>query len=390
MKRRIHVWDLPKNKIYVQFNEDFRKNLFNLAIKEFGSFVKLGKFLNVKRADTTIATNWRNGTNCCPLDLMIKLANKISVPLKELEKNIKEVRYKSNIHKRGGNSGKPIINPKLPIVIDDNFAEILGHICGDGTISRSNIKKGIYLKYINSEPVLIEKFKRLIKETFGKIEPNIQIRGGGNYKRPNYYLQYPSIVSMSVLKVFDYKPKGGMNIPDFIFGMSKKSKARFLRALFDDESCVIAGKGISIGLKPINPLKNIKLLIEELGIKTGNLYSYKIPSGDMWRFSIGKMKSLKRFDKIIGFVHPSKSEKLKYTIYKKRRFERYDNSEPKNKIINLLKDKGELTADEISKELNRSKETIIQHLRNIHKDGLINNLNNQNRSVWYINQQNVA
>ena len=162
MKRRIHVWDLPKNKIYVQFNEDFRKNLFNLAIKEFGSFVKLGKFLNVKRADTTIATNWRNGTNCCPLDLMIKLANKISVPLKELEKNIKEVRYKSNIHKRGGNSGKPIINPKLPIVIDDNFAEILGHICGDGTISRSNIKKGIYLKYINLKSAIIS-IKRISK-----------------------------------------------------------------------------------------------------------------------------------------------------------------------------------------------------------------------------------
>src|SRR3989344_2754125 len=125
--QEIHIWDLPTEHIYIKFNEVFRENFFKLAHKKFGNFNLVGRFLNVKRPDKTIV----------------------------------EIRHKTNLCKRGGSSGKPIINPKLPVVVNEDFAEILGHICGDGTISKSNPKKGLSFNYINSEPTLIESFQDL-------------------------------------------------------------------------------------------------------------------------------------------------------------------------------------------------------------------------------------
>src|SRR3989344_1088641 len=103
--KKIHIWDLPTKNIYIKFNKEFRAIFFKLAHEKFGNFNSLGKFLKVKRPDSTISINWRKGTNCCPLHLMIKVANNIGMPLIEIEKNIEEIRYKTYLHKRGGSSG---------------------------------------------------------------------------------------------------------------------------------------------------------------------------------------------------------------------------------------------------------------------------------------------
>ena len=112
--KEIHIWDLQTSYIYIKFNRDFREKFFKLAREKFGNFNLVGKFLNVKRPDTTIAKNWRYGTNCCPLDLMIKLANQIGIPVQDLEKNIEEIRYKTKISKRGGSRGKTGKKPQNP------------------------------------------------------------------------------------------------------------------------------------------------------------------------------------------------------------------------------------------------------------------------------------
>lgn len=332
--KQIHIWNLPIDKVYVKFNKNFREELFSLAHEKFGNYNLVGIFLNVKRPDTLLAGNWRQGTGCCPLSLMIKLGKKLGVSLFKLEKNIEEIKYKTAINKRGGAGGKPIKKPNLPITINEDFAEMLGHICGDGNIATSHPKKGISFRYINSEPVLIEAFKQLVKKVFGEIEPNIQIREKGNYTRPNYCLQYPSILSAFVLSIFDYKPAEKMDIPEFIFKMSRKAKGKFLRALFDDESCVTIKKGITIGLKPIKPLFRIKTLVNSLGIKTSKAYAKPYKHGKMWCFCIRSMRGLKLFSKLIGFKHLGKIKRLSLAINQKRKFERYDNHEPKEKIKN--------------------------------------------------------
>jgi len=387
--KEIHIWDLPTSHIYIKFNRDFRENFFKLAREKFGNFNLVGKFLNVKRPDTTVAKNWRYGTNCCPLDLMIKLANQIGILVQDLEKNIEEIRYKTNIGKRGGSSGKPVKNPKLPVVLNEDFAEILGHICGDGTISRSNPRKGIDLKYVNSEPALIDSFQDLVRNVFGDIEPNIIRRNGIGYTRENYVLQYPSIVSLFILNVFDYKTDIDMELPSFISNTNLSAKARFLRAFFDDESCVqVKSKKILFGLKPVKPVLDVIKLLNEFNIRTGSIH--KSTNGIYNKFEIGDQYSILKFKMFIGFKHPEKMKKLDKIIEIGWKFERFVNYIAKDKIIELIKNNGELEVSQISNILKRDKGTIQEHLENLRKEGKLESrkvqrrINNTNTfpNVW--------
>ena len=391
--KEIHVWDLPASHIYIKFNEIFREEFFKLAHKKFGNFNLVGKYLNVKRPDTTIAKNWRHGTNCCPLDLMIKLANEIEMPLEELEKGIEEIRYKTNIGKRGGSSGKPIKNPKLPVIVNEDFAEILGHICGDGTISRSNPKKGLFFNYINSESALIEYFQALIRKVFGNIEPNIITRNGGSYTRENYVLQYPSIISLFILNVFDYKTDVNMELPSFLFDMGLNAKARFLRAMFDDESCVqVKRKKILFGLKPIKPVLDVIKLLNEFDIRTGKIHKYTNRIYN--KFEIADQNSIIKFKISIGFKHPEKIKKLNKIIENRWRFERYCNYKAKERIIEIIRMNGELEVSQISKILKRHNGTVQRHLEDLKKEGKLDShkvqrrINNTNTfpNAWHIKE----
>src|SRR3989344_9008286 len=130
VKNEIHVWDLPQNKVYIKLKEDFRKEFFNKAYEINRSWSKLGKELGVKRPDTLIAKNWKYGECSFPLEIAIKLCKITKISILKLEKNVLEIRCKEKLNKRGGNSGKPLFNPKFPIQINSNFVEIIGHICG--------------------------------------------------------------------------------------------------------------------------------------------------------------------------------------------------------------------------------------------------------------------
>jgi hypothetical protein len=361
--QKIHVWDLPLDKVYIRFRQEFSNEFFGLAHKKFGSYRKIGEFLNIKRADTTIPCNWMRGITCYPLCLIVALLNKLDVPLSGVEDNIIKIRYKSHINKRGGNSGKPIINPILPVVINEDFAEILGHLCGDGTISMSSPHKGICFGYINSEPSLIEHFKKLVNRIFGEIEPNILVREGGNYTRPNYYLQYPSILSAFILSVFKFQPGDKKDIPEVIFDSSDLAKARFLRAMFDDEGYVsLSNKRIEIGLKPFRQIQKIKVLLKDLRIESSKIYKYK---PEFYRIFLANQNSILQFQKIIGFKHTAKDQKIQIIINKGWKFKRYKDGEAKLKIIEMLSEKEGVETAQISWSLGRTKMNVRKHLKNL-------------------------
>ena len=48
MKNKIHIWNLPIERVYIKLKDGFREEFFEKAHKKFGSWTKLGKFLNVK------------------------------------------------------------------------------------------------------------------------------------------------------------------------------------------------------------------------------------------------------------------------------------------------------------------------------------------------------
>lgn len=379
MKREIHLWDLPIEKIYIKLEDKFRENFFKLAYEKYGSWNKLANFFGIKRGDTLIARDWNKGICCAPLSQIFTIGKEINLSKEDIERNIIEIKCKNKLNKRGGASGKPILYPKLPIVVNEDFIEILGHICGDGHISRSNPKKGITLKYINSEKKLIGSFIEKIRKVFGNIEPNVQIRSGPSYRRENFSLQYPTIISLIVLTVFDCKSNDEKDLPEFIFELSEKEKCCFLRALFDDEGTVsVKEKRICIGLKPKNVVEKIRNLLIDLGFNPGKIFF----SGGINKINIEKERDILLFKRLIGFKHPTKAERLNLIIENNWKFRRYENGEIKNKVLFFLKEKKETKTEELIRFLKRHPSTIRMHLNNLRNKNLVKSMKDKNDLLW--------
>lgn len=362
MLKEVHIWDLPINKVYIKLNCKFAESFFLSAHDKFGNWKVLGKSIKIKRGDTAIAKNWKNNKVCYPLKKIFQISSILNITKEEIEKNIIEIKAKTFLQKRGGSSGKPIINPKFPIKITPDFCEILGHICGDGTISRTQPKKGINLKFINSEPRLIKEFKNLMNKVFGNIKPTMSIRKDPlKYRRPNYVLQYPTIISFIVLRFWDYKTNDKMMFPEFIHELNEECKCTFLRALFDDEGYVPKNKKtVIIGMKPISNIIDIKKLLDSLGI-----YVKRIERKRLNILTLAKSDSVITFYKKIGFKHPKKKLRLEKIIEKGWKFKRHGNNEIRKWILDNI-NKGEtLTKDRIAKQFNITKGATNFYLKEL-------------------------
>lgn len=368
VQKEVHIWDLPINQVYIKLNNKFAESFFISAHDKFGSWRILGESIGIKRGDSTIAINWKNNDVCYPLIRVFQIASILKIQREVIEENLIEIKAKTFLQKRGGSSGKPIINPKFPVVITPELCEILGHISGDGTISRTQPKRGINLKYINSETKLINEFKCLINQVFGSIEPAILTRKDPeHYRRPNYVLGYPTIVSLIILTIWDYKTKDRMMFPEFIHELDEKCKCSFLRALFDDEGCVPGNrKKIQIGMKPIANIMDIKKLLDSLGIYVKRIEKYRLN-----RLTLAKSDSIITFYKKIGFKHPKKKSKLEKIIKQGWRFKTNYNHEIRNWILNKINNGEILTREIIAKRFNITKSATGHYLKELKTKGLL-------------------
>jgi len=371
MKREIHVWDLPLNEVYIKLNEEYNDNLFQKIYSKFRNWNHLGKILKIKRPDTSLARDWKKRFCSFPLKIALKMCDLTNSSRKELEKNICEIRYKKKLNDKGGNSGKPIKNPRFPIKIDEDFVAIIGHICGDGSMPICRSRSNISFCYINSEIKLINNFKRLVRSVFGGCDPNVIIRDDPNYyTKPNYYLRYPTIFSVIVLTVFKGK-QDPLEFPNYLLN-SKKKKHSFLRAIYDDEGYV-NDRSIILRMKSREFVEGCKNILNDLGINTGILR--KINNRQMHYLSIAQHSSIKLFNKNINLIHPMKKERISLIACKKLKFKRYRNFTIRNKILDILKCK-ESNIKEISLVLNRNYSTIRGHILNLEKEKLLHRENN--------------
>mgnify|MGYP001579314068 CR=1 FL=1 len=88
MKKEIHIWDLPSEKVYIQLKDNYREAFFDKAYKKFNNWRLLGEHLKIKRGDTIIARNWKQGKCCYPLSITLKL---LTTFLEELSNTTKIV-----------------------------------------------------------------------------------------------------------------------------------------------------------------------------------------------------------------------------------------------------------------------------------------------------------
>jgi hypothetical protein len=283
------------------------------------------KKLGIKRPDTLLAKNWNNGTCSFPLKIALEICKLVNVPKKDLERNIIEVRYKRRLNKRGGNSGKPLKNPKFPIKVNKEFISIIGHICGDGSIPLSKKRSGIPFCYSNSQEELIEIFKGMVRRVFGDIEPNITTRDGKpNYKRPNYYLRYPTILSVITLTVFKGKTDP-LEFPDHLV-KKNEHKISFLKAIYEDEGYVSdKDKNIVLRMKSREFIYGCKNILKELEIKSGKVFQSKNKS--YFGIKIAEGKSIRNFNKAIKLIHHLKKERIDNIIKIGWKFSRCNKNE---------------------------------------------------------------
>ena len=200
--------------------------------------------------------------------------------------------------------------------ITPEVARIHAHLCGDGYISRSVVKRlkkelinhprkkitrdRYDIRYTAQNPVLRKNFKKDVKIAL---------------KRECVLCSGKRELSVSGKRVFDEFVLLGVGksrewfIPDVIMKADDRVIRQWLRAFFDDEATVDQSrKRIRIKLVNLNGLKQIKKLLKRLGIKS-NITG---PNCDKtWYITT---KELDKFNNLIGFSEPNKKSKLEKLI----------------------------------------------------------------------------
>jgi hypothetical protein len=98
-------------------------------------------------------------------------------------------------------------------------------------------------------------------------------------------------------------------IPEEILNDGNKVKVAWLQAFFDDEATVSKSGDVKLDVVNKKGLLQVRKMLTELRILT----TFNKFSKNVWRLRI-RNKSLLRFHKLVGFVHPDKKQKLKNII----------------------------------------------------------------------------
>jgi replicative DNA helicase Mcm len=197
---------------------------------------------------------------------------------------------------------------KVPKVLDEKLAAILGYLLADGYVRK--YKVGCVFNY--NELDLLPKFNQMFFEVFG-IEPKYY------YKKEkgetNVEIAFDSVALADTLSFLKEK-----RVPDIILRSKNSVVASFLSWLYDGNCSVISygrGKnGILYKSKEIELLRDIQILLLRFGIQS-RIYGNNL--------MIRQADSIERFSKYIGFNSEKKKKKLKELLekiknYKKRRY----------------------------------------------------------------------
>jgi hypothetical protein len=373
IKNKVDLWDLRYSKIYVKLHRGFLKNLFNYAIRKVGNQNKLAKLLG--KNDSTVY-NYYHRNEFISLDIVSKILE--ILPWKErskwehlVEKNLEEIKCK-------GNMSKSLKNPKFPVNFTPSLAGVLGHIIGDGYVE---MNKGTPLiGYTNKCTTLIDEFKMSIKEVFGHTTPYERIL---NYDVHN--VRYSAIIGCILSNLIGQLPDSLTQMLLMISQLDEECKSSFLRALFDDEGCVTINKyQVIIEMTNRKVIEVIKTLLLDFEIESGKtserINEDRLPK---YKLAVSGKENLTRFDKIIGFSHPIKREKLRLLLNGyKINYTKFDKI--RTLIVNELGISTTLSCNEIAKKINKSLGWTRKILQKLEKENVIKSFKNMNVKIYYL------
>ncbi len=310
----VKLEDLP-DKIRFRLDENFRKRIFDLAIKKTGSSGHLSNKLGC-HPDTLFKLKFfiKQST----LKLLLDLTN---ITLKEAESNIIEI----------GSKTKDKIKISLPIHATPELASLVAHSMGDGCITNK------HFSYFNLKRELIDDIILSIKVAFSTdTKPSEYEKYGG------WEIEYPVNIGRLLLLVgapLSKKVYNPFRVPKWIMKGSKEIKSSFLRALFDDEGWVkvkinkktktvrrMIGINMSKNVEFIQQhekfFEDIRKLFSDLDIETSKVIKMgKTKNGISLGIIISNFDNLSNFLISVGFINNDKNIKLYSCLTSSKRFD---------------------------------------------------------------------
>ena len=292
---------------------------------------------NTEKTETTpLITKWENKkelfeiTTCYP-KLRIKSSKEHlyfvrtekgieEKPLEEIKEGdflIMPEKINLNINEKQKIEFKPLIKQawnmkkiKVPKIMDETFAKILGYYLGDGNYEKDRIT------FSEQRKEVAEYYKNLIDNYF-KIESRIRFRENKGY----YQLRVGSRILSQLFKYIFINDNKTLNetIPKIILKSPDEILTRFISGFFDAEGYV--SERVALGINNKKLTKQLQFALLRLGIISSiNLYdNNRNPYSSEIRYTlaIDDIESIKKFRDLIGFSSLEKQEKIKKLINKR-------------------------------------------------------------------------
>lgn len=306
-EKLIGLEDLP-DKMRVGLEDEFRKRLFELAIKKVKKVVTLAKELEC-HTDTVL--NLRKGRFFLKTIHLKRLSHISFVSLEDIEKHVTELKSRNK---------KDRIKIKLPISSSPELASLIGHCIGDGNLSERQFS------FFNRKRELVDEVIENAQKAFSTNIRPVEFEKDGGWE-----IEFPTCIARLVALAGG--PSGekvflSFDVPEWIKNGENRIKTTFIRALFDDEGSVISkfnksSKGTSrtirLGMAKnekfltdhLKFLESVRTILMNLGIESLKIHkSARTRNGILIEFSVSRFENLNKFLEIISFTSEEKRQKL--------------------------------------------------------------------------------
>lgn len=228
----------------------------------------------------------------------------------------------------------------------ENLAIILGHIFGDGSISRN-----YGVNYCNTEKFLINEFCRAMESVFNE---EAYIKNEGNITRVRHTTKIGRILHC----LFGNFALGRdtKRITRKIEEMPLGWKTKMLRTWFNDDGSVPEWESYRV-ISFKQKKKDLVLFVQEV-LAEAKINSHLSKDGARWQLRITSYKDMKRFKEKIGFSEGYRKQKHLDEIIRMLKTPHW---KTKLKILELLRT-GPKTRKDLVKQIDLDVGTIYGHL----------------------------
>ncbi len=366
----------------ITLNPKFRFYLFNEAIKIAGNRTKLSKIIGVNK---TSIWEWKvgRGSRKPTLDAVLKCTEIVGVG--ELKKYI--------IGATSRLTGGTIYVKHWKLNLDANFAEWLGLLEGDGSVTEKYVSCGntffelvfYFISYLERQfNIKKRQFDITIWRPIGNswkesrfLEKIIKQRGfervkirerslGKKAKQILIEARVNSKILASILRNLS------SNLADLLRKSPNSIKASYISGFASAEGSIVKDKNsrrLTISQKYPNKLLFIKELLNTLGFKS---ITEPEPTTGAYRIAISNRRDLEKYINEIGFGHHEMRNQKMREILSSYSLKEYKlRSERFKEILSLFEKSQKLTGSIIAKQLNTDYKQINHILNQMLREKLL-------------------